>query len=230
MPSVDANWNGTCSNRQTQQDLCRKLLPLAEISCGKFQEFFGIHAKPVIYNEPEGEKDYLVSFSVFGKKAPPENLERVDRGVFIGRHLGLYGIDFPLYDPRNYSSMFGLHDQNRISFVFIRSKAPELDGLLVRVLSGNQQHYLNTCKSTILCTPILDLRYYLEFWTRSFLGWVKHFYIPNLTYWLYGDLSGYQQYAETQRTSDLCDSIYDQLLSEFESEAVSFTQTILSYK
>ena len=227
MPSVEATWNGKCTNRQVQKDLCQKLLRLSEVSVGKHQEFFSINVQPTIYGEPGGEEDYLISPGIFGGNKPPEKIEKVESGVYLGRRIGLYGLDFPLYDPRNYTAPFALCESNRISFVFIRSQDPELDGLLVQAFSVNQQHSLSSVASTVLGVPVLDLRYYLLDWTSKFLGWVKHFFVPDLFYWLYGKFTYYGLYKELEPTSELCESLYDCLLLEFKFHADTFTKNFL---
>lgn len=226
MPSVEATWSGKCTNRQSQKDLCQKLLRLSEISIGKYQEYFGINVQPTIYGEPGGEEDYLISPGIFGGNKPPEKIEKVESGVYLGRKIGLYGLDFPLYDPRNYTAPFALCESNRISFVFIRSQDPELDGLLVQAFSVNQQHSLSSVASTVLGVPVLDLRYYLEQWTGKFLGWVKHFYVPDLYYWLYGDLTNYNLYKGLESTRKLDESYFEGLLADFNEQADNFTKAI----
>ena len=226
MPSVEATWNGKCTNRQIQKDFCQKLLRLSEVSVGKYQEFFGIKVQPTIYGEPGGEEDYLISPGIFGGNKPPEKIEKVESGVYLGRRIGLYGLDFPLYDPRNYTAPFALCESNRISFVFIRSQDPELDGLLVQTFSVNQQHSLSSVASTVLGVPVLDLRYYLEQWTGKFLGWVKHFYVPDLYYWLSGDLTNYNLYKGLESTRKLDESYFEGLLADFNEQADNFTKAI----
>jgi len=205
--------------------LCQILLRLSGASVDKYQEFFGINVQPTFYDETEGERDYLIFSGIFGGNNPPESIEKVGNGVFLGRKLGLYGLDFPLYDPRNYTAPFALGESNRISFVFIRSQDPELDGLLVQAFSVNQQHSLSSVSSTVLGVTVLDLRYYLEQWTSKFLGWVKHFYMPNLHYWLYGDLKSYYLYKELESTRKLGESFFDLLLADFNEQADNFTKT-----
>lgn len=226
MPSVEVTWSGKCTNRQNQKDLCQKLLRLSEISIGKYQEYFGLNVQPTIYSEPEGEEDYLISPEIFGGNKPPENIEKVESGVYIGKKIGLYGLDLPLYDPRNYTAPFALGESNRISFVFIRSQDPELDGLLVQAFSVNQQHSLSSVATTVLVVPVLDLRYYLLDWTSKFLGWVKHFYMPNLCYWLYGDLKKYNLYKGLESTRKLGESYFEGLLADFNVQADNFTKDI----
>lgn len=45
----------------------------------------------------------------------------------------------------------------------------------------------------------MNLRYYLAHWTSRFLGSVKHFYMPGLYYWLYGDLTNHNLYKGMQK-------------------------------
>jgi len=42
------------------------------------------------------------------------------------------------------------------------------------------------------------LRYKFEEWMDFLLGWIKHFYIPDLRYWRYDELSAYEwQFSKT---------------------------------
>lgn len=226
MPSVEATWSGKCTNRQNQKDLCQQLLRLSEMSIGKYQEFFCINVQPTIFSEPKGEGDYLISSEIFGGNKPPKKIEKVESGVYLGKKIGLYGLDLPLYDPRNYTAPFALGESNRISFVFIRSEDPEVDGLLVQAFSVNQQNSLSSVASTVLGVPVLDLRYYLLDWTSKFLGWVKHFYVPGLYYWLYGESIYYGLYKELESTRKLGESYFDRLLADFNEQADNFTKAI----
>lgn len=228
MPSVDATWNGKCSNCQVQQDLCQHLLRISEISNDKTFKFFGINAHSILYDEPVGEKQYLISSGIFGQSKPPDPIEKVENGVYLGKNIGLYGLDFSLYDPRNYTPPFALEDANRLSFVFIRSQVPELDGRLIQAYSVNQDHYLSKLASSFLDVPVLDLRYYLMEWTSRLLGWVKHFYIPDLYYWLYGVHSLYDlYYKDIEPNIKHRESIFESLLFDFIKQADNFSNYIL---
>jgi hypothetical protein len=41
--------------------------------------------------------------------------------------------------------------------------------------------------------PSLHLRYYLEDWTDQIFAWVKYFFIPDLTYWRWETLPGWDE-------------------------------------
>src|SRR5437879_3755073 len=40
----------------------------------------------------------------------------------------------------------------------------------------------------------IHLRYYCEEWMDGLLGFVKHYYVPDMEYWRYEALSGYGRY------------------------------------
>lgn len=101
-----------------------------------------------------------------------------------------------------------------------------MDGLLVQAFSVNQQHSLSNMASPVLGVPVLDLRYYLEQWTGKFLEWVKHFYVPDLCYWLYGKFTYYGLYKELESTRKLGESYFDRLLADFNREAGNFTKAM----
>jgi hypothetical protein len=61
----------------------------------------------------------------------------------------------------------------------------------------------------------------------KFLGWVKHFYIPDLYYWLYGDYSGYEEiYSNTPKDVGTGSEYFKQLVDSFREEAESYTEMI----
>lgn len=231
MPSVEVVWNGRCIDRQGQQELCEHLLQLSDISNRKFNAYFGGQVHTVFFNEPEGDIKYLVTSRVFGSEVPPARIKQVDDGVYLCEGLSLYGVEFPLFDPRNYTPPFDLRTGNRISFVFTRSDEPGLDGRLVQIYPINKQHRLSGFSEMVLLNPVLDLRYYLEGWMKNFLGWVKHFYMPDLYYWIWGDYAGYDAYrGKVTKDRVTAKQHFDRLLKAFSEEAESFTEEIEGYR
>jgi hypothetical protein len=47
----------------------------------------------------------------------------------------------------------------------------------------------------LLLEPSIHLRYYGEEWFPDLLGWIKHYFIPNLMYWGYEPLPRYALYS-----------------------------------
>jgi len=230
MPSVDVVWKGRCIDRQVQQELCEHLLQLSEISNRKFNAYFGGQVHAVFFNPPEGESKYLISSRVFGNEVLPAKIKKVDDGIFIGEGLSLYGVEIPLFDPRNNTPPFGLGASNRISFVFIRNEDPAYDGRLVQACPVSERNRLNTISQTVLVNPGLTLRYYLENWMGQLLGWVKHFYIPDLYYWIWRDYPGYEAYrGKVSKHHGMAKQYFDPLVEAFSEEADLFTEEIEGY-
>lgn len=226
MPSVEAIWKGRCVDRQVQMDLCEHIAKLSEVSNRKFKDYFGIQVNSTLFNVAERESNYLTYEGFFRESKPSAHLEKVENGVQLAKGIGLFGIEFPLYDPRNYTQPFALGDCNRMSFVFTRSQDPELDGHLVQALSINQQHCLSDMAELLLVHPTLHLRYYLQSWTGKLLGWVKHFYMPDLYYWLYGDYVFYDTYKAAKPCDEQKELWFNKLLADFIEQADGFTQDI----
>ena len=225
MPSVDVVWKGRCNDRQLQQELCEHLLQLSKISNQKFSEFFGEQVNTIFFNETEDHIKYLISTRVVGNELPPARIKEVDKGIYLVSGIALFGLEFPLYDPRNFTLPFGLGTGNRMSFVFARSEDPYLDGRLVQVFPVNELHRLSEMTHFALVNPSLDLRYYLEGWIRDFLGWVKFFYIPGLYYWHWSDCPGYDgKYKDVTKNKATAAEHFSHLLETFLEEAESFTQ------
>lgn len=229
MPSVEVVWKGRCVDRQIQQDLCEHLLKLSDLSNRKFKDYFGLQVHTIFFDLPEGETNYLMLDKDFWDHLPSTYIEKVEKGVCLVKKLGLFGVEFPLYDPRNYNLPFGLGTSNRVSFVFTRSQVPELDGQLVQTCAVNKQHRISAYADTVLDNPTLDLRYYLENWMGMFLGWVKHFFMPDLDYWIWQEKAGYRYYEGLEPSMDHRELIFDHLLSAFNEEAVSFSKQLESY-
>jgi len=80
------------------------------------------------------------------------------------------------------------------NFVFLRSKNPDLDGLMVEAIILNDASPLKSSAEILLRVPEIDLRYYLERWTNDLLGWVKHFFLPELMYWAWTENPGASEY------------------------------------
>jgi len=140
--------------------------------------------------------------------------------------LQLYGIDFQLFDPR------GLYPgADRMSFVFLQSlEIPSLDGGLAQIESREQcQAYGSEAiraADWYVSAPNIHLRYYLEEWSDFLLSWVKFFFVPDLVFRRYEDLS---QYDATQTfLEQLCREhgellakrgFFSQLVDMFEEQA-----------
>jgi len=120
---------------------------------------------------------------------------RLSSGL-LARAVHLFGLEFRLYDRRDF---YGGDD--RLSFVFASvADCPELTGMLVYVEDRPECQYykdsLIRSADWFLTRPHIHLRYYCEGWMDQLLAYVKRFYIPDLSYWRYVDLAGYDYHAE----------------------------------
>jgi len=230
MPSVEVFWKGRCVDHQMQQDLCEHLIKLSELSDQKYEEYFGKQMHAVLFDPNERETKYLISGSLFSENESLAHLQKVDNGVFLTQDIGLFGVEFSLYDPRCDRYPFGVSYSNRLSIVFTRSQVPELDGRLIQTYSVNKQHRLSELSELALDNPRLDLRYYLEEWMALFLGWVKHFYLPDMYYWLGSDYKDYHNYIDANAGDEFCEWVFNELLLGFRREADNFTHWMRSYE
>ncbi len=187
MPSVVAAWNGQCTDQQVQKALRRKMVGLGQLSCRMHSEFFNQPVHPVLFDGKRRVERALISNMLTYDFPEAAEVEAVREGIGLVRQVGLYGVAFKLFDPRHYNSSLMVSHTYDVSFVFIRSSNPHLDGQLVNVIPLVLQEKSNLGCPYFLDTPEIDLRYYLEKWMRRLLAWVKHFYLPGLEYWLYGD-------------------------------------------
>ena len=122
-----------------------------------------------------------------------EGIFKEPRDLFIAKKVNLYGLEFRLFDPRDYDTA-----DNRIRFVFASiDSCPSINGLLVYVEDHKEcckyENSLIKDADLFLTGLHVHLRYYAEHWMDKLLGYIKYFYIPNLYYWRYDDLSGYDR-------------------------------------
>jgi hypothetical protein len=106
--------------------------------------------------------------------------------------LRVYGLDFRLFDPRQLYP-----NADRMSFVFLDSpELPALTGCLAQVEDHDQcrpyQSEVIRAADWFVSAPSIHLRYYLEEWSDYLLSWVKYFFVANLYYQRYDELSQHE--------------------------------------
>ena len=99
---------------------------------------------------------------------------------------------------------------------------PALNGSLVYVEDVEQcrqykSEEIRTAQA-FLDSPNIHLRYYYEEWMDHFLGWVKHFFIPDLAYWRYEPNSGYERFRDLPRDDKTRDEFWSVLKESFTEE------------
>lgn len=249
MPSVDVYWSGQCPNPDIQEKLCRNLKSLAELSHSYFKEkepikYFdceiegniliegslvdrnlnkklkceGIRKIVHRYTEKrDREVDKLLDV-IFGTTTKPKKIKETFYSVNKAR---LYGIEFLLYDPR------GRDYGDRVSFVFLRlDSCAELNGRLVYVEDHDECKCYRSKKikesDWYLTDPYVHLRYFCEEWMDRLISWVKYFYVPNLHYWRYGDLPGYEDFSKSIDQNNIgefnLEKMAKQILNSLKSE------------
>lgn len=220
MGSVKAHWSGHCTDPDIQKKLCHKLQTIAELSHSYFKD-----PEPIKYFDQEIEGNILIGRSLIDNELKCRNIkkikhtytEKIDKetlrllnaifstsdkpekitSVFYTiKKARLYGIEFLLFDPR------GRDVDDRISFVFLQvDDCNELNGKIVLVEDREEcQKYSNKKiqeSDWYLTSPCLHLRYFCEKWVDHLMSWIKYFYIPNLHYWRYEDLPGYEEFSNS---------------------------------
>jgi len=226
MPSIDATWKGKCLDRQVHAALCGKIAQIADLSNEFYKDYLKQDVHSTFYNADDLIEDVLIPVYML-EGQPIQTWRKLDNSKkYLACDIHLYGIDFPLYDPRNDTPPFALHTSNKISFVFICSDDPVLEGRLVEVYRKKPDND-RPSGQPVLISPVLDLRYYLLGWTTHLLGWVKHFYIPDMFYWLGVSLAGYERYSDYDPLDRVtADNLFTALLEEFACEAKDFTEYI----
>ncbi|MEQ1830031.1 MAG: HEAT repeat domain-containing protein [Pirellula sp.] len=140
--------------------------------------------------------------------------------------IHLNGIVFRLYDPRG-----SYPGEDELSFVFVDAPdLPEIDGRIVQAFNHDQCQVYEAdwirAADWMLTTPSIHLRYYLEDWYDLLMTWIKVFYVSDLHYSRYEDLS---QFADFKKAIDAVieargrefakQSTFEYLMDRFEKEA-----------
>ena len=263
MSSVVVSWKGRCVEREAQKELLFFAHLLAQHHQARWAELPAPRPKVLeVLNKQRSEglpqlpdirkldrdlsgrivvcSDVMENESVFAAEAarlglPCERLERNStslRSALTLNRLRVRGVDFRLFDPR------GLYPgEDRMSFVFLASEAPFLDGLLGLV------HDRKRCETSpnplvgaadwyIEC-PFVHLRDYLMAWFADLLAWMKFFFIPDLRYYPAEDLGEYEKLRRALEqlqskigVSETRSQSFDQLVNAFSREADRWTQDI----
>lgn len=147
--------------------------------------------------------------------------------------LHLYGIDFQLFDPRRLYP-----NADRMSFIFLQNpELPSLDGCLAQIESHEQcQRYQSDVlrgADWYVSAPNIHLRYYLEEWSDLLLSWIKYFFIPDLYYRRYDELSQYEALRTViednyrEHGEDFAkQALFKFLIEKFEKEADEWAQKL----
>jgi hypothetical protein len=211
---------GQFPDRVVQKELCTCLTPITEVSHRLYCDFFGIQVEPRLHDGSKVYPTALLSQSVFGEPPPPEGLQPAGKSLFLVRDVSFYGLEFVLFDPRRFNSSLMMAHRYDVSFVFLHSNNPDLDGLMVEMIHLSDDNPLKSTADILLRVPELDLRYYLESWMNDLLGWVKRFFLPELAYWAWtknAGASGYDSFDPGDRKAR--DEILLYLREAFVAEA-----------
>ncbi|MBS7250206.1 MAG: tetratricopeptide repeat protein [Candidatus Freyarchaeota archaeon] len=196
MGSVIANWKGRCQQKEVQLELCKYIKKLASVSHSYYEvppeiKWFNNKINGRILICPELVENALLTqqgVKIEETEEEADMLEYIRVKWPVLDEVHLFGIEFHLYDPRG-------PYEDRMSFVFTSHEISALNGLLVMVEDHKECQYYDS--KTIqqadwyLARPKIHLRYYLENWFDYLMGWIKYFFIPDLWYWRYTEMPGY---------------------------------------
>ena len=210
MGSVIAHWRGRCADEAKQRDLLTKIEELAAISHGYFEEPVEVRRFDEVI-----EGNIVVDPDV----AIAGGMREQDREQFLSAgRVRLEGIEFRLYDGRR---MYPGDD--RMSFVFASFDGnPQLDGSLVYVEDREEcrkyRHEQIAAADRYLTDPHIHLRYYYEEWLDSLVGWIQHWYIPDLYYWRYEESQGFSFFERFDRDYTTRDAFWIYLKHAYRDE------------
>ena len=218
MPSVIVSWTGQCRDDLLRRELCDKVAEIAKISDSfpseigtkRFDQQIGgkilLAGTALELEDLNRALDAEKSPETSAGLSPVSSAEdlALDESGRLVHTLRLSGPDhssiFSLTDAALWGIEFRLptiyRDEDRVSFVFLLCPNPALNGVIVQA-EGKQQ-----CKQFesgiirdadwFLHNSSIHLRYRFEEWMDFLLGWIKHFYIPDLRYCRYDWLPNYE--------------------------------------
>lgn len=221
MPSVIVTWHGWSPDQELCEDLFEHMRELGSLS-----HSYLLEREPVrIFNEwIEGNVLVAVrdepSLNGISLHVPFLQPPQTKQARYAGKlsRVHLEGVQFRLFDPR------GLYPyDDRISFVFGRTDAGEKSRPLVAVESGSDlksyEDEMLRSATMVLSEPAIHLRYYFEDWIDGLLGWVRHYYMPDLYYWRHRALPRIDRFEGRDRSDRRArEADWGLILNEFHSE------------
>jgi hypothetical protein len=259
MSSVIVSWKGLCTDLDKQKELLSFINRIAEInseylndepkvpkisrmlSAMRWQglrerddtEFIEITVtgRIIVHSDVLADRTEFAN-SVLRLGLPLHSNANERQLVTCVEVASLCGTSFQLFDPRRLYP-----GSDRLNFVFVRCpSAPFLDGSLVSVRTGADLveaswDVLRTADWYLEC-PYIHLRYVLEDWSLMLLSWVKYFFIPDLHWYSYEELQGYEmmkagfdEQASRVGSDRAKLASFSLLLDAFREEANRWTQT-----
>lgn len=177
MAGVEVLWQGCCCDHQTQRQLVEKVIQLGKLSKET-------HLESYLFDGETSYDNVLFSTTVFEGERCPKGLRRLDDAVYLAEKVRFYGAEIQIITPA-YQETKSRHQSNdKLSFVFVRSQNPELDGRLVCPKRKNPHHPLYNEGDWVLESPSIDLGGLSQEWMADFLGWVRRYYVPGMRYWV----------------------------------------------
>ena len=218
MPSAIVSWTGQCRDDLVRRELCDKVAEIAKISDSylreigtkRFDQQIGgkiLVAGTILELEElnralDAEKSPETSVGL-SPVSSAEDLALDESGRLV-HTLRLSGPDhssiFSLTDAALWGIEFRLptiyRDEDRVSFVFLLCPNPALNGVIVQAEDKKQCKQFESGiirdADWFLHNSSIHLRYRFEEWMDFLLGWIKHFYIPDLRYCRYDWLPNYE--------------------------------------
>jgi hypothetical protein len=233
MPSVFARWSGQCRDPEVRQELCSRLSDIAWSQ----RILMEARASPIdirAYNHT-----LCGSVAVHVDLLPDSAIHRMalDEDSFSTREtLDVYGIEFSLptiYPDENRASfLFVVDDDPNLDGILVHVAQRTRPSVIARLnvahrrdpQSGRVEIAIEGDRNTkqerdavaaadwALVTPRIHLRYSFESWLDDLLGWIKHFYMPDLWFWRYEGLPGYGRFRPfSTKDEALRDDLFNRL-------------------
>ena len=218
MPSAIVSWTGQCRDDLVRRELCDKVAEIAKISDSflreigtkRFDQQIGgkilLAGTTLELEDLNRALDAEKSPETSAGLSPVSSAEdlALDESGRLVHTLRLSGPDhssiFSLTDAALWGIEFRLptiyRDEDRVSFVFLLCPNPALNGVIVQAEDKQQCKQFESGiirdADWFLHNSSIHLRYRFEEWMDFLLGWIKHFYIPDLRYWRYDWLPNYE--------------------------------------
>src|SRR5690348_4735313 len=215
MPSVYVSWSGQCRDAETRQALCNKLSDIAwsqrlllNARVAPGHDLVEIRSYNHTLCGPVALRADLLPAAPTGNRLTP----LAENFFSLRETIEVYGIEFSLptiYHGDDRVSFVFLVDEDPaldgilvhvaqrprpslvVSMNVIHEQDPESGRRRVSIgddRRGRQEVDAIEATDWVLVRPRVHVRYAFESWLDDLLGWIKHFYIPDLWFWRYEDL------------------------------------------
>ncbi|MEK7433240.1 MAG: ankyrin repeat domain-containing protein [Cyanobacteriota bacterium] len=200
MGSQMYSYSGRCIEHNVQEEIINCFRKLGELVL-PYEEKMGLSKPYIFYDNVLIKGKKLFNFSIFDRRSYYEKLGEIKEDIY------LYGVSFILLDYRD------LYAENRFDLIFLRSKNPEFDGLIVSFEDeANCKLYTNSLiykSKYYIHKPVFRFRHYFLDWFGKVFSWINEFYSFKI------DFEGYIDKKTNSKKEVVFEELTQELIKEF---------------